>query len=301
METHAKPNKRSWRTSDYNYLKNLIPFFGEKFLYEITSQMIECYKIARKAQVSVASVNRELACLKCMFNRAIDWGIAKDNPVRKVKFFKENNWRLRYLEKEEIAKLLANCPPMLHAIVTIAANTGMRKAEIQNLKWGDVNFHRGFITLRRTKNGEKRFIPMNQIVRETLISVRKQPQSSYIFCGKEDLPFNFRKSFDTAVKKSGILNFRFHDLRHTFASHLVMAGVDLNTVRELLGHKTVGMTLRYSHLSPDHKTRAVELLGNQMDTIWTPKEKCKVEPEFIYSVTELEPVGYELSAGVAQR
>ena len=83
----------------------------------------------------------------------------------------------------------------------------------------------------------------------------------------EGLPYNFRKSFETALKKSGIKGFRFHDCRHTFASHLVMAGVDLNTVRDLLGHKTLGMTLRYSHLSPDHRTRAVEVLGNKIGTI----------------------------------
>lgn len=92
----------------------------------------------------------------------------------------------------------------------------------------------------------------------------------YVFCKKDGNPYNSRSPFLRAVKKAGIKDFRFHDLRHTAASYLVMAGVDLNTVRELLGHKTLEMTLRYSHLSQDHKSRAVSVLDGRMDTIWTP-------------------------------
>lgn len=99
----------------------------------------------------------------------------------------------------------------------------------------------------------------------------------------EDKFFNIKKSFLTAVKKSSIINFHFHDLRHTLASHLVMGGVDLNTVRELLGHKTLDMTLRYSHLSPDHKKRAVDVLNKQMDTIWTPEASLEKSKELTVS------------------
>ena len=288
LETHAKPNKRSWMTTDVKYLKNLIPFLGERFLNEITPELIERYKAQRKQTVSVASVNRELALLKCMFNKAIAWGYAKGNPVTQIKFFKENNWRTRFLEKEEIARLLSHCPPILRAILTVALNTGMRKSEIQNLKWRDVDFERSYISVEHTKNGEKRFIPMNEAVKKALIGVRKHPESPYIFAGRDGEPFNFRKSFETALKKSGIKDFRFHDCRHTFASHLVMSGVDLNTVRELLGHKEPTMTLRYSHLSPDHKARAVEILGRRMDTIWTPEASQGKEREVSKSVSNLE-------------
>ena len=151
----------------------------------------------------------------------------------------------------------------------------MRKGEIQNLKWGDLNFSEGQekITVRLSKNGEMRYIQMNEAVIKTLVGIRKHPESPYVFCGEDGHPYNFQKSFETARKNSGILRFRFHDLRHTFASQMVMAGVDLNTVRELLGHKSLEMTLRYSHLSPDHKARAVRVLDARMDTIWSPKAK----------------------------
>lgn len=100
------------------------------------------------------------------------------------------------------------------------------------------------------------------------------PNSSYVFYGSDGKPLkNVRTSFFTALKKSGIIDFRFHDLRHTFASHLVMSGVDLNTVRELMGHKSLDMTLRYAHLSPDHKRRAVAILDKQLVSIWSPSEK----------------------------
>ncbi|MBU1913169.1 MAG: site-specific integrase [Candidatus Omnitrophica bacterium] len=108
------------------------------------------------------------------------------------------------------------------------------------------------------------------------ISVPKHTESPYVFCDKDGKPYHdIRKSFWTALKKSGILNFRFHDLRHTFASQLVMSGVDINTVRELLGHKDIRMTLRYSHLSQDYKRHAMGILERQMDTICTPEQHSK--------------------------
>ncbi|MCX5657771.1 MAG: site-specific integrase, partial [Candidatus Omnitrophica bacterium] len=242
----------------------------------ITPMLVEQYKTERIKQVSPATNNREVACLKCILNKAVEWGKLKDNPIKKVKLFRENNKRLRYLEKEEIIRLLANCNRHLRSMVVVALNTGMRKGEILGLKWHDVDFRQGIIYLLDTKNGEKREIPMNEQAKTALIRVRKHPDSPHIFCKGDGKPFgNVRKSFYTALKKSGIIDFRFHDLRHTFASQLVMSGVDLNTVRELMGHKSLEMTLRYSHLSPDHKKRAVDILGKRMDTFWTPEVKLE--------------------------
>jgi len=110
-------------------------------------------------------------------------------------------------------------------------------------------------------------VPLNAVAKKTLIAVPKHPGSPYVFNDNNGNNYgDIKKSFLTAVKKSDIIDFHFHDLRHTFASQLVMAGVDLNTVRELLGHKSIEMTLRYSHLSPDHKKRAVDVLSGRIST-----------------------------------
>ena len=266
FELHSKPNKRSYK-SDIINIRHLKSFFSDKYLYNINAMLVEEYKIERAKKVSLATVNRELACLKHMFNKAIEWNKTSNNPVKKVKLFKENNKRTRYLEKEEIEKLLRNCSGYLKPIVIVALNTGMRKGEILSLKWHDIDFRHGVINIYHTKNNEKREVPINEMVKTALVRVRKHPNSSYVFNKPDGSPrIDIRKSFFTTLKKSGILNFRFHDLRHTFASHLVMAGVDLNTVRELMGHKSLEMTLRYSHLSQDHKKHAVDILAKRIDT-----------------------------------
>jgi integrase len=139
----------------------------------------------------------------------------------------------------------------------------MRWGEISGLTWDRVNLDQGFITLLDTKNHERRDIPMDGTVRGLLKEMERK--SPYVFGNEEGHPFTrLERSFATALKKSGITDFKFHDLRHTFASNLVMAGEDLNTVRELLGHKDLTMTLRYAHLAPNHKTRAVNVLDRIM-------------------------------------
>ena len=275
LELHSKLNKKPRvARRDFFLVRSLGSHFSGKYLYEISPQSIERYKAARIKEVAPATVNRELACLKSMFNKAIEWGKAYDNPVRKVKLFRENNKRIRYLEKEEIRKFLDNCPPHLKPIATVAVFTGMRKSEILNLQWKNISFEQGIIYLLDTKNNERREVLMNETVKKALIAVPRHPASPYVFCHKSGKPYtNVRKSFGATLKKCGIIDFRFHDLRHTFASQLVMMGIDLKTVQELMGHKSIEMTLRYSHLSPDHKKKAVDILDRNMDTFWTPALK----------------------------
>jgi len=266
LNTHCKNNNRSWKHADTANIKSLKRYLSGKYLHEITLLDIERFKADRlKEGVTPATVNRALTSLKSLYNRAIEWGKITENPAQKVRLFRENNQRVRFLEEEEITQLVDVCPEHLRPIVIIALNTGIRKAKILGLKWRDIDIKRNIIHLYNTKNEERREVPMNDIVKRTLIKVSKHSDSQYIFHNTYGKPYkDIRRVFVAALKKAGIKNFKFHDLRHTFASHLVMSGVDLNTVRELLGHKSLKMTLRYSHLSPQHRQRAVDILCRKL-------------------------------------
>lgn len=242
-----------------------------------TKRMFEKYKPSKSKNTIVsgnkpATINRLLATLKHMFSKAVDWELVEEDAlkrVRKVKLLPENNRRLRYLSKEECQALINSCCKYasydlshLKPIVITALNTGMRKEEILSLEWEKhVDLRHGFILLDKTKNGDRREVPINQTLRDAFQGLVRRIDSPYVFIDGDGKRFkDVKRSFVTACKKAGIKDFHFHDLRHTFASHLVMAGVDITTVKELLGHKILTMTLRYAHLAPAHKVKAVESL-----------------------------------------
>ncbi len=214
--------------------------------------------------------NKVLNVLKHIFSKAVDWEMVEADVlkrVRKVKLLQENNRRLRYLSVEECAALVSACDDHLKPIVITALNSGMRRGEILSLTWDRVDLRHGFILLDRTKNGERREIPINKTLRAALQGLTRRLDISYVFYDPQTgkAYHDVKKSFHTALKRVGIRDFHFHDLRHTFASHLVMAGVDLTTVKELLGHKTLTMTLRYAHLAPAHKVKAINILDNALN------------------------------------
>ncbi len=187
--------------------------------------------------------------------------------VRRVKLLEENNRRLRYLSKEECKTLINACSSHLKPIVITALNTGMRRGEILSLTWENVDLKHGFILLDRTKNGERREIPINATLRDTLEALPRRIDGGPVFYDPiTGLPYgDVKTAFNGARRRAKIRDFRFHDFRHTFASHLVMAGVDLTTVSRLLGHKSLSMTLRYAHLSPMHMTKAVDVLDGVLN------------------------------------
>lgn len=244
---------------------NLTPAFRAYRLNDITALQIEKYRARRlESGASKSTVNRELALMKRMFNLAIDWGFTLENPVRKVRFFSEkDNLKERILTREEEPRLLSLCKGHLKAVVLIALNTGMRLGEILGLRWSQVDLGRGQIRIERTKSGLDRLVPINSVLQGVFSGLRgENGQSGFVFFNPSTgKPLTrVRKSFTTACRKAKICGLRFHDLRHTFASRLVEAGIDLITIKELLGHSSVTITERYTHPNHGLKRVAVDLL-----------------------------------------
>jgi integrase len=280
-------HQASFKTGKRHYLENFKEYFGEStLLANIRYMNFETYrnhlrqKITKNKTIRAdASVNREMSCLHHIFTKAGEWEMVEQNPFDKGKslILKENNQRMRFLNEDEIKKLLENCPPYLHKIVKCALNTGMRRGEILSLKWSQIR--EGFIYLRETKTSEPRQIPVNdtldlmfkQIKSEqnpkgnNVVAIDGKPvkklKSKRVFTYNGEPIKEVKRSFKTALKDAEIQDFRFHDLRHTFASLIIMKGGTLKDVQELLGHKTMTMTLRYAHLTQEHKRKAVNLLN----------------------------------------
>ena len=251
-------------------IRQLVEVFGNRDMKDLNTREIEQWQSSRLKYNKPSTVNRLLATLKHMVNKGTQWEMAGDGAlkqVRNVKLLPENNRRLRFLSIQECQRLIECCHKDLKPIVVVALNTGMRRGEIFGLKWEQVDLSHGFILLDVTKNGERREIPINTTL-EYLFKemLQRSIDSKYVFAGKTGKPLtDIKKGFHTALRKAGIHDFRFHDLRHTFASQLVMAGIDITSVKELLGHKSLTMTMRYSHLSPGHKRKAVHVLDRLME------------------------------------
>jgi integrase len=270
LEWAMDNHKPASRPHDVSKMRILDKTFGDKNIHEITDWEIEKWKLKRKKEVSSSTVNRELGQLKSVFSKAVEWKKLTENPAKEVKLFKGSVKRLRYLMPEEVQRLIESCPEYLKPIVIVAVHTGMRRGEILGLRWNRVDLEKGKISLTDTKNSEDRVVFMNETVKATLDGLGRR--EGLIF----DVGVNLmKKDYDEALEKAGIEDFTFHDLRHTFASNLAMAGVDLNDIRELLGHKNIAMTLRYAHLSPAHKSRAVTILDSLL-TQNPPQEKEEI-------------------------
>lgn len=250
------------------YLNQLRKFFGNYKLNEITPALIDNFKQMRKGHgVVTATINRQMAMLRRMFNLAKKrWMWIKETPLVETEPNAENK-RTRHLSFEEFHRLLGFCDAWLKDIVLVAAWTGLRRENVVQLRKAQANLLTREITVegKEIKNGENLKIPIADPAYEVLanIVVNDKTNSSYVFHNDEGKPYNPKNVYSAFKKRlecAGIEDFRFHDLRHCFASWSRQAGVDIYTLAELMGHKDTKMTMRYAHITPVHLTKAIGLL-----------------------------------------
>jgi integrase len=278
--------------------------FGNESLACISPLLLDRWRSKRVAAgIKPITVNRDIAILKALLSKAEEWGIVETNPLAKFKPISvDSSPKVRYLTKSEEVKLkqaLAqrdedlkaardrgnkwknargyDLLPDLYqfafadhmtAMILLSINTGLRRGELFGLSWENINFSRAILTVQgdTAKSGKTRHVPLNSVALQVLQAWRVQcQQGKFVFSSNNGNPFNnVKKAWAGILVDAEIQSFRWHDMHHHFASKLVMAGVDLNTVRELLGHADIKMTLRYAHLAPEHKAKAVaKLLDNE--------------------------------------
>ncbi|MDC5841873.1 site-specific integrase [Vibrio europaeus] len=292
---NPKTSRHAYRVITSSFKSILKKPLAEVNAWDIQKWVTERRKLGRSPATISYAVNR----LKAAFNRAVEWGWIESHNLNKVKLVREENTRVRYLSETEertLMRSLRNRDEQIRAqrrsgnrhrkernqrlyptfdnvrfvdylepLVITAINTGLRRGELLALKWDDVDFEQQYLSVRaqNAKAKKSRNIPLNDTVLEVLESWQLQNKKrEYVFASRSDVPIkDIKKPWLRVLQEAKITDFRFHDLRHHFASKLVMVGVDLNTVRELLGHSDLKMTLRYAHLAPEHKAAAVSLIG----------------------------------------
>lgn len=291
----VKGNRKSGLLTD-RLIRSAFCDFMDVLTDDITVEAIERWRQKQRLRGNKsATVNRKITALKAMLNWGVKRGIIERNAMRGLETLPEHDSavKVRYLTADESQRLFAaltardstlkeqresgnqtrskskqlpgikDCPYADHLLpaVIISLNTGLRKGELFSLQWNDIDLEHRVLEVRAatSKNGRSRFVPLNDKAYECLVKWRSQRSASgFVFPGKNGLRLHdCDRAFETVLRAAEIKNFRWHDMRHTFASNLVMAGVDLNTVRELLGHADLKMTLRYAHLAPKMKADAV--------------------------------------------
>jgi integrase len=260
-------HKRGCVTERY-IIRALTGFFGKRRISDFSAEDAERYKAMRSKNVQPATVNRELTVLKHMFTKAGEWKLLPSNPFRGVRCLYVTKRMERILEPDEETRLLAACDHVrsrfLRPIIVLALNTGMRRGELLSLSWRQIDLIHRTIRILTAKTGSgERTIPINTTANAVISNLARGKNSELVFpssrrAGKRIL--DLKKGFKKAVQLASIPGIRFHDLRHTFATRLVQAGVDLITVQHLLRHAKISMTARYAHSPTQARIAAVERL-----------------------------------------
>jgi integrase len=265
----AQRNQLLWwkEKSGYSLLADFTPQIIGKLREELSKGTTN-----RGKKRTTATVNRYLAALSHVLSTAVnEYEWLETNPLLKIKRQPESQGRVRYLDDDERGRLLSACKQssnqQLYAIVVLALSTGMRKGEILNLKRRDVFLNEGFVVLDKTKNKERRRVPIISHAYEVLSYQLKiaRLDTDYVFPSKDGKkPIDIKRPWEVAVLNAQLDDFRFHDLRHSCASYLAMNGASQRDLMEVLGHKTVQMTKRYSHLSDSHISSVVGSMNEKI-------------------------------------
>lgn len=253
---------------------------GHKVLIDVTPALIGDLRdkllnevTVRKKQRTPATTVRYLAALGHAFTICVrEWGWLDDSPMRKVKKPKEPRGRVRFLSDNERERLLATCKESpnayLYIVVVMALSTGMRYAEIMNLKWSDIDLEKGRIILEEQKNGDRDVVPLTGHALQLLRNLGKirRIDSKLLFPSKEDpaKPIDLRFPWERAIQQADIKDFTFHCLRHTAASYLAMNNASLVEIAQVLRHKTLSMVKRYAHLSEAHTANVVANMNEKI-------------------------------------
>lgn len=271
-----KPRSIATQKSQIEWWKEKL---GSYLLSDLTPSLLTEYRNkilteenARGEKRSISTANRYCTAISHCFTTAVkEWEWMQENPMLKISKFKEPKGRTRFLDDDERERLLKVCKesqsPFLYLLVVLALSTGARKMEILGLKWQDVDLERGLIILHDTKNGDKRSLPLVSVAKDLMQQhfENRNKNINLIFPAKNlKEPIDIRTPFETALKRAKIKDFKWHDLRHSCASYLAMNGATLAEIAGVLGHKTLAMVKRYSHISDSHTAEVVERMNNKI-------------------------------------
>ncbi len=271
--------RRKSHENDIHMVNRLKGYFGNRPLRSLTPDTVEGYLTQRRKAGNIAlggkplsncTLNRDLGVLKSIVNRAVFNGLLEKNPIQKVRAFREAS-RDRTLTQEEYQALLGYCSPRLNSILQLAYWTGMRRGEILGLRWEQVDFQNKVVNLEAadTKTQEKREVPLTEGLLELLKRTPRTLGSPYVFTYKGQRIKNIKTAFWKAVRKAGIKNFRFHDLRHCAVTNLRKAGVNDSVIMSISGHKTYAMFKRYNRIDRQDRVNALKQVERQFDTDMT--------------------------------
>ncbi|MCD7779645.1 MAG: tyrosine-type recombinase/integrase [Candidatus Gastranaerophilales bacterium] len=262
---YSKTNKKSFKT-DVSRVKLIKQYFGETTLIrDIQPNKIERFKdFLLEEGRSKATVNRYLEQIKTAFKIAVDNEYILKNPCKNIKKFPLKNYTVRYLTEDEESRLFKTLPDYLKNIVITALNTGLRKSNILNLKWEQIDFEFQFLEVLENKGNKHIKLPLNNTLLKLFEEMYKNKSSEYVFINpKTSLPYtDIKKAWTTALKEAKIENFRFHDLRHTVGTRLAKENVPINIIKEILAHSDIKTTMRYVHCTQGAKTEALSKLNS---------------------------------------